>query len=143
MKKNHSFFPADITTKEKIPIFSNPVMAGFPSPAEDHIEEKLDLNQYLISHPAATFFVKVAGESMIDAGIFPEDILIVDRSINPSDKKIIIAIIDGEFTVKRIRLIDNTILLEAENPSYPPIKIEEQWDFSVWGVVTYIIHKAH
>jgi len=141
--KKHSFYTSDINSKEEIPIFSNPVIAGFPSPAEDHIEERLDLNQYLIPHPAATFFVKVAGESMIDAGIFPGDILIVDRSISPSDKKIIIAVVNGDFTVKRIRIRNDKIFLEPHNSSYSPIEIDKKCDFSVWGVVTYIIHKAN
>ncbi len=125
-----------------IPLFLSPVKAGFPSPAEDYMEKKLDLNEHLIAHPAATFFVKVEGESMIQAHIFPGDILIVDRSLNPEDKKIVIAIIDGEFTVKRIRFKNDSVFLEAENSSFPPIQIDPNSDFQIWGIVTYIIHKS-
>jgi len=118
-----------------------PVTAGFPSPAEDYIEKKLDLNKYLIRHTAATFFVRVTGESMIDAGIHPGDILIVDRAIEPADKKVVIAVIDGEFLVKRIRMIEGKILLMPENENYDPLKIENKMNFEVWGVVTNVIHR--
>lgn len=117
-----------------------PVTAGFPSPAEDYIEGKLDLNKHLIKHPAATFFVRVAGDSMIDAGIHPGDILIVDRSLEPANKKVVIAIIDGELTVKRIRINKGRIYLIPENKKYKPIEIEKEMDFDIWGVVTNVIH---
>ncbi|MBA3036641.1 MAG: translesion error-prone DNA polymerase V autoproteolytic subunit [Desulfobacterium sp.] len=130
----------DITTKCERPLFMVPVTAGFPSPAEDYIEGKLDLNKYLIKHPAATFFVKVAGDSMIDAGIHPGDILIVDRAIEPADRKVVIAVIEGELTVKRIRMIKGKIYLMPENENYKPIEIEKEMKFDVWGVVTNVIH---
>ena len=97
-----NIFPCKIHTSLPRPLLGNEVSAGFPSPAQDYIEENLDLNEYLIAHPSATYFVKVAGYSMVDAGIYPEDILIVDRAIEPAHKKIVIAIVDGELTVKRL-----------------------------------------
>ena len=100
----------------------------------------MDLNKHLIRHPAATFFVRVAGDSMIDAGIHPGDILIVDRSLEPSDKKVVIAIIEGELTVKRIRMTSNKVSLVPENENYAPIPIEAEMNFEIWGVVTSVIH---
>lgn len=126
----------------KLPLFAVPVKAGFPSPAEDYLEQNLDLNEHLIQHPAATFFVRVDGESMKGAGIHKDDILIVDRSLEPSNGKIVIAVINGEFTVKRIRLHQEKVFLEPENPQFSPIEINPNWDFQVWGVVTYVIHKC-
>ncbi|MCB9480793.1 MAG: translesion error-prone DNA polymerase V autoproteolytic subunit [Desulfobacteraceae bacterium] len=117
-----------------------PVSAGFPSPAEDYVEGSLDLNRHLIKHPAATFFVRVSGNSMINAGIYPNDILIVDRSIEAVHNKIVIAVLNGELTVKRLKLKDKEIYLFPENPDYPPIKIEENHDFEIWGVATNVIH---
>lgn len=102
--KIDAVYSADQTTSCERPLFMVPVAAGYPSPAEDYLEGKLDLNRHLIKHPAATFFVRVVGDSMIDAGIHPGDILIVDRSLEPADKKVVIAVIEGELTVKRIRL---------------------------------------
>jgi DNA polymerase V len=133
------YYPDDTTECER-PLFMVPVMAGFPSPAEDYIEGKLDLNRHLIKHPAATFFVKVAGDSMIDAGIHPGDILIVDRSLEPADKKVVIAVINGELTVKRIRMKNGRIYLMPENKNYKPVEIEKEMKFDVWGVVTNVIH---
>jgi DNA polymerase V len=126
----------------KLPLFAVPVKAGFPSPAEDYLEQNLDLNEYLIQHPAATFFVRVDGESMRGAGIQKGDILIVDRSLEPSHGKIVIAVINGEFTVKRLRLHQDKVFLEPENPHFSPIEINPNWDFQIWGVVTYVIHKC-
>lgn len=129
-------------TDEKIerPVFMVPVSAGFPSPAEDYVEGSLDLNRHLIKHPAATFFVRVSGNSMINAGIYPNDILIVDRSIEAVHNKIVIAVLNGELTVKRLKLKDKEIYLFPENPDYPTIKIEENHDFEIWGVATNVIH---
>lgn len=135
------YFP-DRSTKCPCPVFMVPVSAGFPSPAEDYIEDQLDLNKYLIKHPSATFFVKVKGDSMIDAGIHSGDILIVDRSIDPGNKKVVIAVIDGELTLKRIRMIKGKLFLVPENKKYKPVEITEEMDFNVWGVVTNVIHKV-
>jgi DNA polymerase V len=133
------FYP-ERTTECECPLFMVPVTAGFPSPAEDYIEGKLDLNKHLIKHPAATFFVRVTGDSMVDAGIHPGDILIVDRAIEPADKKVVIAIIDGELTVKRIRMLKGKVFLVPENENYNSLKIEEEMNFEIWGVVTNVIH---
>ncbi|ETR68280.1 MAG: DNA polymerase V [Candidatus Magnetoglobus multicellularis str. Araruama] len=118
-----------------------PVSAGFPSPAEDYIEGKLDLNEHLIKHPAATFFVRVTGDSMVDAGIHPGDILIVDRAIEALDKKVVIAVVNGELTVKRLRKTRKGCVLTPENKKYPSIQISEDQNFEIWGVVTNVIHK--
>jgi len=116
------------------------VSAGFPSPAEDYIEGRLDLNRHLIKHPAATFFVRVAGDSMIGAGIHPGDILVVDRALEPQDSNVVIAVIDGELTVKRISQRKGKLFLVPDNQAYEPLEIVEEMEFEVWGVVTSVIH---
>ncbi len=138
--KVDAVYAADRTTVCERPLFMVPVAAGFPSPADDYMEGKLDLNRHLIKHPAATFFVRVAGDSMIDAGIHPGDILIVDRSLEPADKKVVIAVIEGELTVKRVRITDGRVFLAPENEKYRPITIEADTSFEIWGVVTTVIH---
>lgn len=125
----------------KCPLIGTQISAGFPSPAQDYIEENLDLNEYLIEHPMATYFVKVEGYSMINAGIYPGDILIVDRSLEPAHKKIVIAIVDGELTVKRLLSEKEKWYLAPDNPEFEPIEINEDMNFKIWGVVTYAIHK--
>ena len=139
MNKDIIYQP-DQTTECKRPLFLVPVSAGFPSPADDYIENSLDLNKHLIKHPAATFFVRVKGDSMIDAGIHSGDILIVDRSLDATDKKVVIAVVDGEFTVKRVRIIDKKIYLLPENSDFSSTEIIESMDFTIWGVVTNVIH---
>ncbi|MBU4333428.1 MAG: translesion error-prone DNA polymerase V autoproteolytic subunit [Candidatus Omnitrophica bacterium] len=139
MKEIFSF---EARTKVKLPLYVSTIKAGFPSPADDYLDKKLDLNEHLIKHPAATFFVKVAGDSMINAGIFPDDILIVDRSLEARNNKIIVAILDGEFTVKRLKKYRGKISLVSENPNYEPIEVTEDRDFDVWGVVTNVIHSV-
>lgn len=126
----------------KLSFFLTPVQAGFPSPADDYVEKSLDLNELLITHPAATFFVRVEGESMRDANIFPGDVLIVDRSLPPENRKIVVAILNGEFTLKRLSIEGESITLLPENPAFPPIPITEEMEFEVWGVVSYVIHPA-
>lgn len=128
------------TKGHQLPLFSNKVSAGFPSPADDHIEAQLDLNRHLIKNPASTFLVRVSGESMKDVGIFPNDILIVDRSIKPIDGKIVIAAIDGELTVKRLKKEKSAVYLMPENKDFKPIVITEMQDLNIWGVVTNVIH---
>ena len=125
----------------KRPLIGTDVPAGFPSPAQDYIEENLDLNEFLIEHPTATYFVKVEGYSMIDAGIHPGDILIVDRSLEPLHKKIVIAIVDGELTVKRLLSEKKKWYLAPDNPEFESIEITGDMSFKIWGVVTYAIHK--
>jgi len=127
-------------TKVLLPLYISRIKAGFPSPADDYIEKELDLNEYLIKHPAATFFVRVEGNSMIDAGIHSGDILIVDKSLEAKNNKIVIAVVNGELTVKRIKKTDKKVYLAAENDSYQPIEIKGDMDFVIWGVVTNVIH---
>ena len=123
------------------PLFSSGVSAGFPSPAEDYIEQRLDLNELLIHHPAATFFVRVNGDSMNGAGILHNDILVVDRSLEPASGRIVIAVVDGEFTVKRLFIDGDICRLVAENPEYPAVEMSEGTSCEVWGVVTSSIHQ--
>ncbi len=126
--------------KPSIPFFASTIKAGFPSPADDFIERTLDLNELLIKHPAATFFVKVKGNSMIGSGINSGDTLIVDRAMEATDNKIVIAVLNGEFTVKRIKKINDKLYLVPENNQFKPIEIKPDHDFQIWGVVTYAIH---
>jgi len=123
------------------PIFSSRVQAGFPSPADDHLEDRLDLNKYLIHHQEATFFVRAQGESMLNAGIHSGDILIVDKSLPAKSGKIVIAVVDGEFTVKRLHKYKGKINLKAENPEFKDIEIREGSELIIWGVVTSVIHQ--
>ena len=116
------------------------VSAGFPSPADDYKEKNLDLNELLIKQPEATFFVKASGDSMIGAGIHDGDILIVDRSITASDGRIVTAVLNGELTVKRFKLLGRTAQLHSENSKYSPITLREGDSVSIWGVVTNVIH---
>jgi DNA polymerase V len=129
-------------TSLRLPLVSASVEAGFPSPADDHLERGIDLNEELIRNPAATFLVRVKGDSMRDAGIHSGDVLIVDKSLAPSDRKIVVAMIDGNFTVKRFRKRGGQVFLEAENPDFPPIQVTEGQELSIFGVVIYIIHQA-
>lgn len=124
----------------KLPMFFSPVRAGFPSPATDFIERKLDLNTLLIKHPASTFFVKVVGDSMINIGIIENDILVVDKSISAVSGDIVIAIIEGEFTVKTLVIQNDKIFLRPENPKYKIIEMGKDKNFEIWGVVTSVIH---
>jgi DNA polymerase V len=122
-----------------IPLFLERVSAGFPSPAEDYIEKTLDLNELCIQHPAATFFVRVQGESMIEAGIFPGDVLVVDRSLRAQHGDIIIASLESEMTVKELHLNPPPVYLLPRNPAYQPILIEEGMVLEVFGVVTNVV----
>ena len=130
----------DRATRCARPLFMVSVSAGFPSPAEDYIEGRLDLNRHLIKHPGATFFVRVAGDSMIDAGIHPGDILVVDRALEPTDGNVVIAVLDGELTVKRIAHRGGHLHLVPDNPAYPALPIHEDMEFEIWGVVTCVLH---
>lgn len=125
-----------------IPSFLSAVQAGFPSPAEDYIEKKLDINELVVQHPSATFFVRVEGDSMQDAGIHSGDILVVDRSLEAKNGKVVIAVLNGEFTVKRLKVDSEGIYLVPENPRFPAIKVGEESECTIWGVVSYVIHKA-
>lgn len=126
----------------QIPLYSSKVPAGFPSPADDCIEKQLDLNDYLIKHPAATFCVRASGNSMKDAGIHDNDILVVDRSVAPVNGKIIIAAIDGQLTVKRLDIKNEKKFLMPENKEFDPIEVKEGNEVFIWGVVTNVIHSV-
>jgi len=130
----------DLSTEYQHPFFEAGVPAGFPSPATDYEENKLDLNKYLIKNPAATFFVRATGDSMVGAGIHSGDLLVVDRSLEPRDKCVVIAVINGELAVKRIRIQKKKITIEPENENYSAQEITEDMEFEVWGVVTNVIH---
>jgi len=129
-------------TKLSRPLVGPKVPAGFPSPAQDYMEGSLDLNEYLVPHPASTFFVRVDGCSMIKAGIFPDDILVVDRSLEAVSGKIVVVIYDGELTVKRIRIECNRYWLEPENDEFESICVDEDADLTIWGVVCWVVHKV-
>jgi len=141
IKQKLTFFTPDFESEIKIPYINQGVSAGFPSPALDFLETAIDLNKELIENQKTTFYIKVEGHSMIDAGINDKDILIVDRTLEPSDKKIAVCFIDGEFTVKRLKLEKNCLFLMPENQNYEPIKISEETNFMIWGIVTYVIKK--
>jgi DNA polymerase V len=141
-KDKLEFFKPDFDSGKQIPFIPEGVSAGFPSPAADFAENTIDLNKELCENPLATFYIKVKGNSMIDAGINNGDILVVDRSIEARNNKIAVCLIDGEFTVKRIKLDDNCLYLLPENANYQPIKVTEDNQFMVWGIVTYIIKSA-
>lgn len=126
---------------KQIPLFLSKVQAGFPSPADDYLDQRLDINKYLVEHPSATFFVRVTGDSMKNAGIFENDILVVDRSLEPMHGKIIIAVVENELTVKRLYKKNNQIRLIAENNDYAPIIINSSSQLHVWGVVTSVVRK--
>lgn len=136
-----TFFKPDLQSELKIPYISQGVSAGFPSPALDFLETTIDLNKELIENLDMTFYIKVEGHSMIDAGINDKDILIVDRSIEPADQKIAVCFIDGEFTVKRLKLEQDGLYLMPENKAYKPLKVSEENNFMIWGIVTYVIKK--
>lgn len=126
----------------QLPLYQFAVSAGYPSPAEDDVEERLDLNELLIKRPAATFFLRVSGSSMIKAGIHHNDILVVDRSLEAADGKIVVAALNGELTVKRLRRDGGKIWLVPENSVYKPIEVTGEADLIIWGVVTSVIHSV-
>jgi len=133
--------PFEARTRLLIPLVSAKVQAGFPSPADDHMERSLDLNEHLVANPASTFFVRVQGDSMRDAGILGGDILIVDRSVEPCDRQIVVAMLDGDFTVKRLRKRQGKVFLEAENYTFLPLEVTENQELVIWGAVTFVIHQ--
>jgi DNA polymerase V len=124
----------------RLPLFISKVAAGFPSPADDYVEKTLDLEELLIQKPAATFFVRAQGDSMLGAGIHPNDILVVDRSKEPMPDKIVICALNGELTVKRLMVTDGQWRLKAENPAYPDIPLTDDLETVFWGTVTNVIH---
>ena len=127
----------------KATLYSNSVCAGFPSPASDYLEGEIDLNRYLITNPPATFIVKSQGNCMLQAGIHSGDLLVVDRSIKPKNNSIAIASIDGDLTVKRIKISGKKFLLSSDNKDYGNVKINNESDIFIWGIVTKVIHNVY
>jgi len=134
------FIPAVDCDAVPVDLYICKVVAGFPSPADDYVEKSLDLNELLIKRPAATFFIRVEGDSMLGAGIHPDDILVVDRSLTPDAGKIIVCALNGELNLKGLAREDHQWLLVAANPDYPDIVIHEGLETIIWGVVTASIH---
>lgn len=133
------FFALAKTASSTIPIAASSVSAGFPSPADDFKEKRISLDDTLVKNKEATFYARVSGKSMINAGLDDGDLLVVDRSLEAENGKIVVCFIDGEFTVKRLQKEKNKLFLMPENASYKPIEITEATDLQIWGVVTYVI----
>ena len=133
---------APIEDREGLPLYLSPVQAGFPSPADDYMEGKLDLHKHLVRNESATFFLRASGNSMEGAGIFDGDLLVVDRSIEATHNRIVIAALDGELTVKRLIRQRGKVYLAPENPEYPKFDITNREYVHIWGVVTYVVHKV-
>jgi DNA polymerase V len=133
-------FPLTPSISLPLPMMSSKIEAGFPSPADDHLEKCLDLNEYLIRHPAATFFLRVRGYSMIRAGIHHDDLLIVDRSLEPASGDIVVAVLNGELTIKRLHRESGAVWLRPENPDFQPLAVTEGTDLLIWGVATDVVH---
>ena len=140
--KTLEIFSAETSTELDLPFVESGISAGFPSPADDFLDVSIDLNKALIQNPSATFYGRVKGDSMIDAGMNDGDLLIIDKSLEPEDGKIAVCFIDGEFTVKRIKIESDVIWLMAENKKYSPIKVTSDNDFIIWGIVTTVIKKV-
>ena len=118
------------------------IHAGFPSPATDYMTQAIDLNKELVRHPAATFYGRVVGDSMIDAGVDEGDILVIDRALEAQDGDMAVCFVDGEFTLKHLRIREGRVTLVPANDKYPVIEVDEGTDFKMWGVVTYVIKKV-
>lgn len=125
----------------EIPLFLTPAACGFPSPAQDYVEQTIDLNQHCVSHPAATFYVKASGHSMVEEGINDGDMLVIDRAITARHGDIVLACLDGEFTVKKLQVQPVPALLPG-NPDFPPIYPQEGQELDIFGVVTFVLHKT-
>lgn len=134
-----TFYNASVSCEVEIPLVFSEVSAGFPSPADDFLDLNIDLNKHLVKNHYTTFFVKVSGNSMQDVGINDGDILIVDKSLDPANNKIAVCYIDGEFTVKRIKVEKDCVWLVAENPDYKPIKVTDENELIIWGIVINVI----
>lgn len=125
-----------------LPLYLAGVQAGFPSPADDYIDRRLDLNEHLVRHPAATFFVRASGDSMRGAGIHDGDLLVVDRAEEARSGRVVIAAVNGELTVKRLDRRGERLVLAPANPDYPELDVTGNESFDIWGVVTHVIHKV-
>lgn len=138
----HPWQPGGTGATRNIPLFAHAVPAGFPSPADDYVEDVLDLNKLLIQNKPATFFLRVKGDSMINAGIHDGDIIVVDRSLEPVDRSVVVAVVDNELTIKRLIRRSGIAELHAENPKYQPIRLKEGQELTIWGVVTGSVHSV-
>jgi DNA polymerase V len=136
------FYTANTSSEMSLPLIDGGIAAGFPSPAQDYIDLKIDLNKELISNPSSTFYGRVKGSSMQDAGISDGDILVIDKSLEPQDGDTAVCFIDGEFTIKYIKIEPDAVYLIPANSNFKPIKVTEENNFCIWGVVTYSI-KSH
>lgn len=141
MAKEITFFTPETESEVLITFTESLIKAGFPSPAEDHSDLKLDLNKELIKNPSSTFFAKVSGQSMIEDGIDDGDILIIDKSVAPFEGALAVCYLDGEFTLKRVKIEKEAIFLVPANPLFKAIKVTKENDFLIWGVVRYTIKK--
>ncbi|MAV00715.1 MAG: peptidase S24 [Flavobacteriaceae bacterium] len=143
LKKNNLkfFIPESESTLEAI-LISSGISAGFPSPADDFKQDRISLDRELIKNKEATFFARVNGQSMVDAGLDDNDLLVIDRSLEPGNNKIAVCLIDGEFTVKRLKVEKSRVWLQPENPSYKPIEVNEESQLIIWGIVTNVIKKV-
>lgn len=137
-----TFFTPDVSKQSGAVYLDTGISAGFPSPAEDFKEERLSLDNILVKNKLATFYARVSGQSMVDAGLDDNDLLVIDRSLEPAHNKIAVCFLDGEFTVKRLRVEKDGVWLQPENENYEPIKITEENDFVIWGIVTNVIKKV-
>ena len=137
-----TFFTPEVSENSGTVFVDIGISAGFPSPADDFLQERISLDKTLIKNKEATFFARVSGQSMVGAGIDDKDLLVIDRSIIPTNNKIAVCFIDGEFTVKRLRVDGNNIWLKPENPDYPIIEVTEENDFMIWGIVTNVIKRV-
>ena len=135
------FFTPDFTTQLDLPLAGTAIAAGFPSPAEEYLDLALDLNKELIKHPASTFYARVKGDSMVDAGIQDGDLLVIDKALEPKEGTVAVCYLDGEFTVKRLSVQEEGVYLMPANAEFKPIRITEENNFLVWGLVAYVIHK--
>ncbi|MDO7846370.1 translesion error-prone DNA polymerase V autoproteolytic subunit [Hymenobacter sp. M29] len=136
----HDFISASLLTTRELPLFGCPVPAGFPSPADDHLDGPFDLTKHLFRHPASTFLARVSGDSMIGAGIHPGDLVAVDRALEPRHGSIVVAVVEGEHTIKRLQTRAGQHWLVAENVRYAPVAVNQEDGLFVWGVVTHVIH---
>ena len=140
---NLTFFTPDLSTDLGAIYFETGISAGFPSPADDFKQERLSLDNILVKNKLATFYARVSGQSMIGAGLDDNDLLVIDRSLEPANNKIAVCFLDGEFTVKRLKVAADGVWLQPENPNYKAIKITEENNFVIWGIVTNVIKKVY
>ena len=141
--QNLTFFSLDNSEPLDSPFFDSGISAGFPSPADDFKEQRLSLDKELIKNKEATFFARVSGQSMIGAGLDDNDLLVIDRSLEPAHNKIAVCFLDGEFTVKRLKVEDGKVWLWPENPNYAPVAVTEDNSFVIWGIVTNVIKRVY